>query len=104
MPRIVIVAYKPKPGKEKELDELMLQHHAVLKSENLVTNRDSIMMKAADGTVIEVLEWTSAAAIQNAHTNPVVLKMWQQYSAVCDYIPIGTVAEAANLFSEFTPF
>jgi hypothetical protein len=29
--------------------------------------------------------------------------MWQRYAGVCDYIPIGQVPEAAELFSEFTP-
>jgi hypothetical protein len=33
----------------------------------------------------------------------VVLDLWNQYEAVCDYIPIASVPEAAQLFSEFTP-
>lgn len=101
---IVIACYKPKFGKEKMLDELMKTHLAILHSQNLVTKRDSIMMKAKDGTVIEVFEWISQEAIDKAHTNPVVLEMWRKYAEACDYIPVEQVPEAARLFSGFTPF
>jgi hypothetical protein len=29
--------------------------------------------------------------------------MWEEYAAVCDYVPVAQVPEAAQLFSEFTP-
>ena len=103
MGRIVIVGYKPKPGKNEALKALMKTHLPRLKQEGLVTNRASIMMEAADGTIIEVFEWISKEAIENAHTNPAVLQMWSDYAEVCDYVPIGTVAEAADLFSGFEP-
>jgi hypothetical protein len=60
-------------------------------------------MRASDGTVIEVFEWVSKEAIEAAHKNEAVVTMWQRYAGVCDYIPIGQVPEAAELFSEFTP-
>lgn len=59
-------------------------------------------MEAADGTIVEVFEWLSDEAVRQAHTNPAVLQMWGNYAEVCDYIPIGNVAEAANLFSGFS--
>ena len=94
----------PVQGKEKELDQLMAKHLEILRKEELVTGRDSIIMRAANGAVVEVLEWKSKAAIDSAHTNPVVQKMWADYSKVCEYIPIGDLNESKNLFSEFTPF
>ena len=103
MGRIVIAAYKPKPGKSPELRELMKDHLRILQSQNLVTDRESIMMEAKDGTIIEVFEWKSREAIESAHTNPVVLEMWGRYAKVCDYVPVGSVEEATQLFSEFTP-
>lgn len=103
MGRIVIVGYKPKPGKSAELIALMETHLPTLRREGLVTNRESILMVAKDGTVIEVFEWQSKEAIEKAHSNPAVLKMWDQYAKVCDYVPIGKVEEVENLFSEFTP-
>ena len=103
MALIVIVGYKPKPGKNEDLKTLMKTHLPRLKKEGLVTDRESIMMEAKDGTIIEVFEWISKEAIQNAHTNPAVLQMWAEYAEVCDYVPVATVAEIGNLFSEFTP-
>ena len=103
MGRIVIVGYKPKPGKNEALKALMLTHVPRLKKEGLVTDRESILMEATDGTIIEVFEWISDEAIQNAHKNPAVLQMWGEYGEVCDYVPVGSLAEAGNLFSGFEP-
>lgn len=58
-------------------------------------------METADGTIIEMFEWLSAAAIQQAHTNPAVHQLWAEYAAVCDYVPLNTLPETANLFAEF---
>ena len=101
--RIVIACYKPKAGKNAALRQQMEEHLSTLKSQNLVTDRPSIMMEAKDGTIIEVFEWKSVLAIEQAHSNPVVLKMWERFGEVCDYIPVGQVEEAAQLFSGFIP-
>ena len=101
MGRIVMVGYKPKPGKEADLDKLMETHLEILRQQKLATSRESILMKSKDGTVIEVFEWESALAIEEAHSNPVVMKMWEEYEAVCDYVPIASISEASDLFSEF---
>ena len=103
MGRIVIAGYRPKPGKQEALERLILEHVATLRSLGLVTDREPITMKAGDGTIVEVFEWRSAEAIAQAHTHPAVRAMWDQYDEVCDYVPVAQVAEAAQLFSEFTP-
>jgi len=54
--KIVIVAYKPKAGQQEALRKLMREHLAILKSQHLVTDRDSIIMESGDGTIIEVFE------------------------------------------------
>jgi len=103
MGRIVIVAYKPKTGKAEALKELTKTHVPRLKQEGLVTDREPVIMETADGTIIEVFEWLSAEAIQKAHTNPEVQKMWGEYAAVCDYVPLSSLSEASNMFADFTP-
>jgi quinol monooxygenase YgiN len=100
---IVIVGYKPKPGKADALRALMRTHVPRLRDEGLATARMPILMEAKDGTVIEVFEWVSAEAINSAHTNPQVLAMWGEYEEVCEYAPVGTVAESSELFSGFVP-
>ena len=59
MGEIVVACYKPKPGKEAALDQLMKTHVEILRIEGLATDRKSIVMKAKDGTVVEVFEWKS---------------------------------------------
>jgi protein tyrosine phosphatase (PTP) superfamily phosphohydrolase (DUF442 family) len=104
MPRTVIVGYRPKPGKHAALDALMCTHFARLYEQGLVTRRRPIVMRARDGTVLEVFEWKSQLAIDEAHSNAAVLAMWGEYAEVCDYVPVGSVAEAAELFSGFESF
>jgi quinol monooxygenase YgiN len=103
MGKIVISCYRPKPGHEDALRELMLSHVATLRSIGLITDRIPITMDAEDGTFVEVFEWASSEAIEAAHRHPVVLKMWEEYGKVCEYVPISQVPEASQLFSEFTP-
>ena len=103
MGRIVLVAYRPKTGKAEELKALMQKHLPVLQQEGLVTDRPSILMQAADDTIVEVFEWASSEAIEKAHNSPAVQALWQEFARVCDYVPIADVQEAGSVFSEFTP-
>lgn len=101
--RIVIVGYKPLPGCAEQLEALMKSHTDILRKEGLLSPRESVTMRAVDGTIVEVFGWKSSGAIEQAHSNPVVQKMWAEYSTVCTYIPIGEVPEASHLFSDFAP-
>jgi hypothetical protein len=103
MGRLVIAAYRPKPGRAAELEALARTHVEILRGQSLATDHPVTMMTAADGTVVEVFEWVSSEAIQSAHTNPVVLELWGRYAEVCEYVPFGTLAEAQMLFAEFSP-
>lgn len=100
--RIVVAAYKPKPGKERALDALMKTHVARLRKEGLVTDRASIIMKSEEGMILEVFEWKSSEAIDAAHSNPEVQRMWGEYAEVCDYVPASQAKEISELFSNFT--
>ncbi|WOK04351.1 hypothetical protein RT717_14825 [Imperialibacter roseus] len=103
MERIVVVCYRPKPGKDKILEKLVKNHVPALKREGLVSDRLPVMMKSKDGTVIEVFGWKSAEAIQTAHSNPVVQEMWEKFQEACDYeIPVN-IEEFNGIFSEFSP-
>jgi quinol monooxygenase YgiN len=100
---IVIVAYRPKPGKEQEILELVRDRVPTLRKEGLVTDRVPTMMRTKDGTIIEVSEWKSREAIDAAHKNPNVLAMWNKFFAVCDCVPLKTLAEAEDMFAGFEP-
>jgi len=100
---IVIVAYRPKPGQEKKLLELVRNRVPTLRKEGLVTDRKPTIMRSRDGTIIEVSEWKSQDAIDDAHKNPNVLAMWQKFFATCDCVPLNTLSESADMFAGFEP-
>ena len=99
----VIVAYRPKSGKDAELLELVRSRVPTLRAEGLVSERAPIIMRAKDGTIIEVSEWKSPQAIEAAHENTNVLAMWDRFYALCDFVLLKDLAEAAELFAGFEP-
>jgi len=103
IPRLVIVAYRPKPGQGDVLLSELRDHAHLLRSEGLATDRPATLMRAKDGTLIEIFEWASPAAIEQAHKNPRVQAMWDRFGKVCDYAPLNTLAEAGDMFAEFEP-
>ncbi len=100
---VVIVAYRPKAGGEAQLLELVRARVPTLRKEDLVTDRLPVIMRAKDGTIIEVSEWKSREAIEEAHRNPRVLAMWDKFFAVCDCVPLKMVPEAETMFAGFEP-
>jgi len=100
---IVIVAYRPKSGKESETLDLVRSRVPTLRKEALVTERTPIIMRARDGTIMEVSEWKSQQAIDAAHKNPNVLAMWNRFFAVCDCVPLNQLSESAEMFAGFEP-
>ena len=101
MGRFVIVAYKPKPGRESVLATVVSKHLQVLSAEGLVTSRPAYVMRGSDGTIVEVFEWESQDAIRRAHSNPAVSALWKEFDAACDYVPLARLPEANNMFAEF---
>ena len=100
---VVIVAYRPKPGKENELVDLVRSRVPTLRKEGLVSDRVPTIMRSRDGTIVEVSEWKSREAIDAAHKNPNVLAMWNQFFALCDCVPLKSLAEAEEMFAGFEP-
>jgi quinol monooxygenase YgiN len=100
---VVVVAYRPRPGKEDLLLQLTKEHVPILRGQGLATERPVCAMRAADGTILEVFEWTSQAAIESAHQNPEVQKLWERYGEVCEYVPLASVKECGEMFAGFAP-
>jgi quinol monooxygenase YgiN len=100
--QIVIAAYRPKRGKEQQLLNLVKEHVPKLRNLELATNRVPIIMQAADGTILEIFEWVSAEAIEQAHNHPAVHIMWAEFEAVCAYETPANLAEFRELFPGFT--
>jgi len=103
MGSITIACYKPRPGCEEALLELVRGHAAPLRALGLVTERAPIIMRTADGTLVEVFEWVSKEAIAGAHSQPAVQDLWKRFEAVCWYETPTNIAEFQNMFSHFEP-
>jgi len=73
----------------------------VLRTEQLVTDKPAHVMRAGDGTIVEVFEWRSAESVQRAHSNPAVQALWAEFGAACDYTPLARLAESQQMFAEF---
>jgi quinol monooxygenase YgiN len=99
----VIVAYRPKPGRDKELVDLVRGRVPTLRKEGLVTDRAPIIMRARDGTIVEVSEWKSKEAIEAAHKNENVWKLWNKFFELCDCVPFKTLAESEEMFPNLEP-
>lgn len=98
----VIAAYRPKPGKDQDLRKLMREHRRSLAEANLVTNRPPMILRArSDGTLVEIFEWASTKAADEAHKHASVREMWNKLASVADFIALSDIAEAGKAFSHF---
>ena len=103
MGSISVACYKPWPGRDQALLELVRNHLPPLRAEGLVTERAPIAMRCANGTIVEIFEWVSQEITVGAHKNPVVLDLWKQFEAVCAYETPANIAEFQNMFGHFEP-
>ena len=103
MGTLVIAVYRPKRGKLRALLDLVRDHVPTLRGLGLATQRESIVGKSRDGALVEIFEWTSAEAIDRAHHDPVVQRMWKRFNAVSTYVSLSDLAEAEQPFPSFEP-
>jgi hypothetical protein len=103
MGSISVACYRPRPGCQEALLELVRNHLPPLRAEGLVTGRAPIVMRTADGTIVEVFEWVSQEAIASAHDNPTVRDLWKRFEAACWYETPSNLAEFQNMFAHFEP-
>ncbi len=100
---LVIAAYRPRPGKEAQLLELVKEHLPILRKEGLATDRPAQVVRAKDGTILEIFEWKSQQAIDDAHDNEAVLEMWNRFNEACSYEIPSNIEEFTKPFPHFEP-
>ncbi len=103
MGQFVIAAYRPRSGKEVQLLQIIREHMPILRSQGLVTDRPAYAMRASDGTIVEVFEWKSAKAVEEAHSNQVVRALWARFDEVCEYESLANLPDCQRQFSSFQP-
>ena len=100
---VVIALFRPRPGREADLLACARDHLPVLRAQGLATDRPLTLLRAQDGTRLEIFEWASPAAIDAAHSTPAGLALWERYAACCDYVTLADLPEASELFAGFAP-
>lgn len=101
MPEVVLAAYKPKDGKDKELEKLIQKHVPTLRELGLITSRPTLTMKSADGTYIEIMEWVDANSAETAHEHPAVAQIWEAMEHISQFRKLSDLDEAKKPFSHY---
>lgn len=98
----VIAAYRPKPGRAQELRRLVSMHRKTLDAAKLITAKPTVLLRArSDGTLLEIFEWISAKAADEAHQNPSIRAIWSKLAKIADIVPLSSIQEAGKVFSHF---
>lgn len=101
--QVVFALYRPHPGKDAELRRLIAQHLPVLRRLELATERPAILVRAKDGTYIEVFEWRTEESAKLAHEHPEVARVWEAMDQVAEFPALESLEEAKERFSHFEP-
>jgi hypothetical protein len=91
-----LVIYRPKKGKEKELQELVEKHWPILNRVGLVTKDPAKVWRAQDkrsGDVffVEMFSWKDGEAPDIAHQTPEVMSMWEPMGAIMEGLQLATI-------------
>jgi len=103
MSRFTIATFRARPDGHEALRHLIAQHHMTLKVEGLVTSRPPLLLHAEDGTFLEIFEWASDSAAQEAHQNQRVIDLWNRMGEVADFPPLADVQGCDRPFPHFAP-
>jgi quinol monooxygenase YgiN len=93
--------YRPHPGKESELAEIVKGHVPALREEGLITDFTPVTLQSADGTLIEIFEWLSVEAKDQAHTSPKIWPIWENMMKVAELVGLASLPEADKPFPNF---
>ncbi len=75
---------RPHAGKHAMLAWSLVQRHCpTLRKYELITDREPVICRAGDGTIIEVFEWVSDEAHKRVHELPEIAAIWEQMGACC---------------------
>lgn len=98
---VYVAVFKPHPGKEAELLDLVRRHVPTLRREGLATEHPVLLLKAADGSLIEIASWKSESASRSAPGNSAVMELWHAFARCCDFQKLKNLAEAQKEFAHF---
>jgi hypothetical protein len=99
--RLAFAAYRPRPGKTDELLRLFGEELATLRRRGHVTQRSAPVVRTDDGGLLVVVEWSSPHAVDDAHSDPEVVALWEQKGQLADYLPLRALAGSQVPFASW---
>ena len=96
-----VAVYRPHPGKEEQLLEVVRRHVPTLRREGLATDHPVLLLKAHDGSLIEIASWKSEEHSRSAHHNDAGQLIWAAFAACCEFHPLKNLSEAEKMFAHF---
>jgi hypothetical protein len=104
-PQIAIAVYHAMEEKDEEFFSLIRAHWPVLYRRGLVTPmRPKVAQSTTTpGVFIETFEWKSPAAVDRAHRDPEVQRIWNAMAAIWQK-PSATLARLPECQSQFAHF
>lgn len=89
-----LVIYRPKKGKDKEMQLLVEKHWPVLEEVGLVTKEQAKLWRATDkrsGEVyfVEMFQWKDGQASDIAHRTPEVMAIWETMGPILEELKLA---------------
>jgi quinol monooxygenase YgiN len=102
MPHTVIALYRPKSGQAEALLKLVHTHVPQLRALGLATATPATLLRSKhDGTLLEIFDWQSDAAVESAHSSPEVQALWTLFSDLCEFTTLSSLEESKLPFPHF---
>jgi hypothetical protein len=87
-PETVLITYHVKPGKEKELQEVLSRVWKVYRQEHLVLAHPHVVVQDKENgdktRMVEIFTWVSSNAPVRAHDSVAVKTFWDQMHSLCE--------------------
>lgn len=97
---VVLAMYRPKPGREEALRDVVASHVPSLREWGLATSRPALLLQARDGTYVEIFEWTPGGA-ERAHEDARVARLWDRFAEHCEFVSLRDLPDAERPFPHF---
>ncbi|MBI1853438.1 MAG: hypothetical protein HYR85_24125 [Planctomycetes bacterium] len=99
-PVTMLVTYRPKMGKDKQLLALVKKHWGILDRVGLVTKERAKIWKATDKrsggvSFVEMFQWKNGEASGIAHQTPEVMAMWEPMGLVLEELQLSMIEPIA---------
>jgi hypothetical protein len=99
--RLVLCVYRPRDGRATELEEYLPLEIATLRSRAYITQRVVPVCRTERGEYLAIIEWRTARSVDEAHADPVIVKLWDRKQELAEYVGVDGLARAELPFASY---